>query len=62
MKEQIAFIERLLKLQTSSKLAHLASKSFSQHLALGELYDELGDLIDTFIESFQGQYGLLKLT
>jgi len=28
-------------------------------MALGEFYDEVSDLIDSFVEAFQGKYGLL---
>ena len=28
-------------------------------MALGAYYDEVGDLVDSFVEAFQGKYGLL---
>jgi hypothetical protein len=28
-------------------------------MALGAYYDEVGDLVDGFVEAFQGKYGLL---
>ena len=39
---------------------HLRTRSYSAHKALNEGYDELLDEIDNFIETYQGQYGLLK--
>lgn len=41
---------------------HLGSKSFSAHLALGELYEGLTDKLDELAEVFQGQFGLMNLT
>jgi len=43
------------------KKAHLTAegKSYSTHMALGELYDTLQDKTDTFIESYQGKYGIV---
>jgi hypothetical protein len=38
---------------------HLKSKSFSEHKALNSFYDGLLDLVDEFVETYQGQYGLL---
>jgi hypothetical protein len=47
------------------KLAHLGIQkrvgSYATHMALGDLYNELGDLADTLIESYQGKYGVLKI-
>lgn len=39
---------------------HLKSKSFSEHEALGGFYDGLLNLVDNFIETYQGQYGLIS--
>jgi hypothetical protein len=33
--------------------------SHAAHLALGEYYDGILDLIDTVIETYQGQYGIV---
>jgi hypothetical protein len=47
------------------KLAHLGIQkrvgSYATHIALGDLYDELADLSDTLIESYQGKYGVLQI-
>lgn len=40
--------------------AHLRSKSYAQHKALGSFYDDLLDLADQFYETFAGQYGQQK--
>ena len=39
---------------------HLQSKSYAEHKALGEFYTQIGDLVDDFVESYQGKYGLLE--
>ena len=39
--------------------AHLNTRSFAKHKALGKFYDEIVDLADTFAEMYQGKYGLI---
>lgn len=36
---------------------HWLTTSFSQHKALGELYDGIHDLTDDFMEVYMGKYG-----
>jgi hypothetical protein len=36
---------------------HWKVKSFSMHMALGELYDELLELTDELFEMYMGKYG-----
>ena len=49
----------LLNSVTTGHILHLQSRSYSQHMALGAFYDGIGDLVDAFVEAFQGKYGLL---
>ena len=49
----------LLNSVTTGHILHLQSRSYSQHIALGAFYDGIGDLVDSFVEAFQGKYGLL---
>jgi hypothetical protein len=49
----------LLNSVTTGHILHLQSRSYSQHMALGAFYDGIGDLVDSFVEAFQGKYGLL---
>jgi DNA-binding ferritin-like protein len=51
----------LVQLQTVIKLFHWSSKSYSEHIALGELYDSLSESIDTLVESVQGETGILDI-
>lgn len=59
---------KLLKLRDESQLRHWnptnAGKLGSgwEHSALGSFYDDLLDLLDTLVESYQGKYGLVNIT
>jgi hypothetical protein len=53
------FIMCLLNSVTTAHILHLKTTSFSEHMALGTYYSEVGDLVDSFIEAFQGKYGLV---
>jgi hypothetical protein len=49
----------LLHSVTNAHILHLTTKSYAEHKALEDYYTEVGDLVDGFIEAFQGKYGLL---
>jgi hypothetical protein len=53
------FVMCLLHSVTNAHILHLSTQSYSAHKALGNFYGEMGDLIDAFVEAFQGKYGLL---
>lgn len=53
------FVQCLLHSVTNAHILHFQSLSYSQHMALGTYYDEVSDLVDSFVEAFQGKYGLL---
>lgn len=53
------FVQCLLHSVTNAHILHFQSLSYSQHMALGAYYDEISDLVDGFVEAFQGKYGLL---
>ena len=60
--EQLASL--LLHSRTQVHSFHLGVKgvgSFSAHVALGNYYDSIGGLVDGLVETYQGQYGLIKL-
>ena len=44
----------IFHLQTDSQ------SSFAEHSALRGYYDEIGDLIDGLVESYQGKHGIIK--
>lgn len=51
------FVSKALFDRDAAHLAHWKTKSFSEHKALNEFYDELLELIDGFVEQYQGYYG-----
>jgi hypothetical protein len=53
------FVQCLLHSVTNAHILHFQSRSYAQHMALGAFYEEVGDLVDGFVEAFQGKYGLL---
>jgi hypothetical protein len=53
------FVQCLLHSVTNAHILHFQSLSYSQHKALRVYYDEVSDLVDGFVEAFQGKYGLL---
>lgn len=58
-KEAAAFVLMLMHARTNAHMLHLQTRSFAQHMALDELYKGLPDLIDAFVENFQGVYGVI---
>ena len=60
--EQLASL--LLHSRTQAHSFHLGVKgvgSFSAHSALQLYYDNIVGLVDSLVEAYQGQYGLIKL-
>lgn len=53
------FVSRVLLARDVSHLSHWRTRSFSEHMALGEFYDAVLDLIDGFVEQYQGYYDKL---
>ena len=53
-------IAKLFESRQVSHNVHLQTKSYSEHKALNEFYDEILELTDTLVESYQGQYGIVK--
>jgi hypothetical protein len=54
------FISTLFASRTQAHIFHLQTTSFAQHKALNKYYDGIIDLIDPFIESYQGKYGIIR--
>lgn len=59
-------IEELIqKVFTTRNLVHLEhwrTKNYAEHMALGDLYDQLIDSIDGIVEAYQGQFGLVDVS
>ena len=47
----------LLSFLDQLKVLHWQTFSYSEHKALGKSYDKIGELIDTFVETYYGKYG-----
>lgn len=60
MKEQLMI--NFITLQEQFRVLHWQTKSYSRHKAYGGIYDELNELIDTFIEVYMGKYGRVEFT
>lgn len=59
------YINKLFTLKNVAQLFHWevsGTGSFAAHKASETLYEELVPAIDEFVESYQGKYGLMKLT
>ena len=48
------FIAESFALGTAIRLLHLSSKSYAEHVALGEFYGGQADLIDQYAEVYMG--------
>jgi hypothetical protein len=55
MKEEL--ILKLVQIQNQFRFLHWQTFGDAKHRAYGEIYDTLGDLIDTFTEAMMGKYG-----
>ena len=55
MKEE--FILKLVQIQLQFKFLHWQTFGYAKHKSYGKIYDNLGDLIDSFTESMMGKYG-----
>jgi hypothetical protein len=53
-------ISKLLHSRTQSHVFHFQSSSYAEHEALNDYYDEIGDLVDELVESYQGENNVLK--
>ena len=54
------FVQYLLHSQTNAHILHLQSRSYSEHKALEKYYKGIDDLIDDYVEAYQGKYGLIE--
>lgn len=50
----------LMDARNQTHIYHLQSQSYAQHIALNEFYEGIVDLVDRFIESAQGKYGIIR--
>ena len=59
----VALFSKLFESREMAHIYHLQVNgemgSFAAHTALGKYYDEILELIDTLIETYQGQFGIV---
>jgi Zn-dependent M32 family carboxypeptidase len=53
-------VSKLLHSRTQSHVFHLQTKSYAEHKALQNYYEDVVDLIDEITESYQGKYGIIE--
>ena len=51
----------MLEASAQAKVFHWQTSSFAEHEAMGEFYEEFNELMDKFIETYQGCYGRIML-
>lgn len=54
-----AFVLSLMHSQTNAHILHLQTNSYAEHKALQGYYEGIDDLIDSFVEAYQGKYGII---
>ena len=52
-------ISKLFHSRNQVHVFHLQTKSFAEHKALNDYYDDIVDIIDGLVESYQGKYDIL---
>lgn len=57
MKNPGDFVLTLFNARTAAHIAHLQTKSYAAHMALGAFYEGIVGLADQFAEAYQGCYG-----
>lgn len=53
------FVMCLLESVTNTHIQHWTTGSYAKHQALGEFYESMQGLVDTWAEAFMGKYGVL---
>lgn len=56
------FFGKLMHSRDVIHLAHLSTRSYAAHKALGGYYEDIVDLADGLIESYQGVHGIVKIS
>lgn len=63
MEQFATFIGTLMQSRNQAHIYHLQAEgpgAYASHKALQEYYEDVIDLIDGLVESFQGRYGILR--
>jgi len=52
-------VEKILHSRNQIHIFHLQTKSYAEHKALNDYYDEVLGLFDSLVESYQGKHGII---
>jgi hypothetical protein len=59
MEPVVNLISTLLNTRTQAHIYHLQTQSYAAHKALQGYYEDIVDLVDEYVETFQGKYDIL---
>jgi hypothetical protein len=59
-KDFAEMVSLMLHSQTQIHALHLQTKSYSEHKALQKYYENIDELVDGLVESYQGKYGIIE--
>ena len=54
------FVAQSLAVRTATHILHLTSASYAQHMALGDFYEDLVDLVDRYAEIHMAEAGVVS--
>ena len=52
-------IERIFHARNAAHIAHWKTKSYSEHNALGNYYEDVIEKLDDLVEAYQGTFGII---
>ena len=51
-------IAKVFMARNNTHIAHWKTKSYAEHVALGDFYDETIEILDKLVECYQGNFGI----
>ena len=54
-------VSRAFTSRNATHLEHWKTKSYAQHMALGDFYDSIVDQVDGIVEAYQGNFGIVGI-
>lgn len=53
-------VAKVFASRNNTHLAHWRTKSYAEHVALGDFYEDVIEIVDNLVECYQGNFGLIK--
>lgn len=53
------FVSTLFNSREQAHIFHLQTSSYAMHKALNDYYDEIVELVDSYVETCQGRHGII---